>query len=447
VGATSGPVAYYGELQASGSKIIGSKTGAKAQVRGLSFYWNCPGWENPNFWTKTTVDAMVDSWNVEILRAAMGYSEGEWCGGYQDDPATSENMVKTVVDAAIAKGIYIIIDWHSHHAHNTTEAAAAKAFFAEMAQTYGHYDNVIFEIYNEPKNDEGGTWNVVKSYANTIIAEIRKYSNNLILVGTPQWDQQVNAPVLGGHVTDSDNNYAYVFHFYSASHSVSDFGSNITQTLNNGKPVFVTEYGITEADGSGSYDTDEADNWHDFMDDYGISSCMWSIMSDDAINSSSIFKESAVSGAFSTSTNTGWTNRSNMTTAGTYIYGKLADYAATAPWRSGSGSAGGTSSASSGSSSGGGSGLFCDFGPVDYNGDGGCFEVEFASDCDTEYGKLARSCGSTRFYYCDWGPIEEDRYGEITGGCYRTNDPDQCEYDYGIVYSAYSDDPYPCPEY
>lgn len=46
-------------------------------------------------------------------------------GGYLTDQATNEKMVETVVDAAIAEGIYVIIDWHADEKHQ----AEAVAFF------------------------------------------------------------------------------------------------------------------------------------------------------------------------------------------------------------------------------------------------------------------------------------------------------------------------------
>lgn len=40
-----------------------------------------------------------------------------------------------------------------------------------MAQKYGKYPHIIYEIYNEPMED---SWESVKEYAADIISEIRK---------------------------------------------------------------------------------------------------------------------------------------------------------------------------------------------------------------------------------------------------------------------------------
>jgi len=336
--AGNGPVSYYGKLQVKGSFAEGSKTGTPVQIRGVSFGWTTTGWESSRFYTANTVDRMVNDWKAEVVRAAYGATSAPFSSTVTAAP--NRERVETVVDAAIANDIYVIIDWHSHKAHD--EVQNSKDFFEYMAQKYGSYDNVIFEIYNEPTTTDGGTWPVVKNYAEQIIPVIRKYSSNLILVGTPQWSQRVDN-VVGNAI--NDGNVGYVFHFYAASHSFTGFGNNVNSAINAGLYVFVTEYGTTTSDGgqvpsanctsncTNNYNTHNAartDEWHNFMDEKKISSAAWEI--NDKYAGSAFF---GIDGAAKKFDMTGsWTDQSLMTDEGKYVFNKLNAYSVNAPWRS-----------------------------------------------------------------------------------------------------------------
>lgn len=149
-------------------------------LHGVSF-----GWHNwwPRFYNKETVDWLVKDWKCTVLRAAMGVEPKK---GYLKKQEWTMKKITPVIEAAIANDIYIIVDWHSHNIF-TDEA---KKFFAEIAKKYGDKANLIYEIYNEPVNDK---WSDVKAYSIEIIKEIRKYDpDNIILVGNPHWDQDIN---------------------------------------------------------------------------------------------------------------------------------------------------------------------------------------------------------------------------------------------------------------
>ena len=55
-------------------------------------------------------------------------------------------------------------------------------------------------------------------------------------------------------------NLLYSLHFYAATHK-EDLQSKLQTAPTNGLPVFVSEFGITEASGSGIVDTTSADTW------------------------------------------------------------------------------------------------------------------------------------------------------------------------------------------
>jgi endoglucanase len=192
-----------------------------------------------------------------------------------------------MVQAAVENDVYIIIDWHSHRAEY--EQTAADTFFTRMAKTYGNIPNVIFEIYNEPVKT---AWSTITSYANTVAAHIRQYSDNLILVGTPSWSQLTSY----GGVTAT--NVAYVFHFYAGTHTVGTFGSRITAAKNAGNAVFISEWGTTAANGKGSANESNTNDWFTFMEANRLSNCNWSLRQetnpiDNTTEGSAIFSGSA----------------------------------------------------------------------------------------------------------------------------------------------------------
>lgn len=296
--ACANPVSYFGEMKASGNKINGSKTNRPMMVKGSSFFWS--NWSGP-FWNTATVNRMVDEFQVEIVRAAYGVDPS----GNPYNTA-DESKVRDVVNAAIAKGIYVIIDWHSHDAHNNVNAA--KSFFSRMAQEYGSYDNVIFEIYNEPTQV---SWGTIKSYAEQVIPAIRQHSDNLIVVGTPFWsqnvDQAANDPIT------SSSNIAYTLHFYAGTHFQS-LRDKANYAMSKGIPLFVTEMGFVNADGDGGINYDSTNQWLDWMNQNNLSWANWAI--NDKTEGASIFN----------------TNGS-LTAGGNYLKSILAGHAPYAEWR------------------------------------------------------------------------------------------------------------------
>ena len=296
-----GPVSQYGQLitgknSAGKGRIYGScqgvKDGAEVQVRGMSLYWSLKP-EAVAFWSEAGVASMVNDMNIQLIRASMATGSEDWwgckdmssdCGesnhmtGYASDPTFQKNLMTTVVEAAIKNDIYVILDWHSHEAENQTESS--KGFFSEMAQTYGSYNNVIFEVYNEPKGDWGedaarSYWPTIKNYATTVISAIRQYSDNLILVGNPYYDQYPNVVVSN---PISDDNVAYTFHYYACSHSSTNEGANAITVLNSGLPIFVSEWGTGNADGTGDYSNCTSANatWQSWLDNNKLSWANWS---------------------------------------------------------------------------------------------------------------------------------------------------------------------------
>ena len=269
-----GPVSYYGALHTSGGKIIGSKNNEEAVIRGMSLFWSDA--TGMPYYNKNVISWAAENLPMDVFRFAMGITYYDSDGGtsnkldesysYAGAPDGYKSIVDQMVQAAIENDIYIILDWHSHRADS--EQSSAKSFFKEMAQKYKNVPNVIYEIFNEPVHQG---WSTIQSYANSVISGIRENTENLVLVGTPNWSQMTQYGGVSG------TNVGYVLHFYAGSHSVGEYGGRATQAKSSGSPVFITEWGTTNADGAGSPSSGSTQSWMEFMDNNNISNCNWSL--------------------------------------------------------------------------------------------------------------------------------------------------------------------------
>lgn len=258
----SNVVSQNGQLKIVGGKLCNS-SGTPIQLKGMSSM----GLQWYPF-TSSTVTNLVNDWKITVVRAAMYTAED----GYISNPTTMKNRVKTIVDAAIANGIYVIIDWHILSDGNpNTYKDQARSFFDEMSRTYGTYPNVLYEICNEPN---GVDWATIKSYADYVIPTIRANDpDNIIICGTDTWSQGV---VAAANNPLSYSNIMYALHFYAGTHT-QWLRDNANNALSKGIAIFVTEWGTSDASGSGGVYLNEAQNWINWMNTNKISWCNWSL--------------------------------------------------------------------------------------------------------------------------------------------------------------------------
>ena len=256
-------VDLHGLLEVDGNKIV-DRNNNPVCFAGNSFFWSNDNWGGERYYKPEVLSWLQKDWNTKIVRAAMGVEDS---GGYLENMISNKNRVKTIVDASIDKGIYVIIDWHSHHAED--HLSEAVSFFQEMAELYGDYDNVIYEIYNEPLDV---SWsNTIKPYAISVISAIREIDpDNLIIVGTPEWSQRVDLaaedPITGF------SNIAYTLHFYTVYHH-QWLRDRASEALNKGIALFVTEWGSI---GYSLVDL-EANQWMSWCFENKISHCNWAV--------------------------------------------------------------------------------------------------------------------------------------------------------------------------
>lgn len=258
-----------GALQVNGSRLT-DENGAAVQLRGISTHGLA--WF-PDYVNEDCFRQFRDEWNVNVMRLAMYTAEnGGYCTG--GDQKALKELIHNGVAYATSLDMYVIIDWHILSDGNpNTYKDKAKDFFAEMAEKYAGYNNVLYEICNEPNG--GTSWSEVKSYAEEIIAVIRSYDEDgIIIVGTPNWSQYVDQAA-ADPITGYDN-IMYSLHFYAATHKES-LRSTMTAAIEAGLPIFVTEYSICDASGNGGIDEYQAQQWVSTLNAYGISYVAWSL--------------------------------------------------------------------------------------------------------------------------------------------------------------------------
>lgn len=259
-------VSKHGALSVKNGLIVNSK-GLPPQLRGISLSWSI--WQGQKYYNSKVVDWLCKDFKISLLRVSMAI---EPKGGYLESPKKQLDIITPVIDRAITNGIYVLIDWHDHNAQKN--AKASKEFFSLMAQKYAGKPNVIYEIWNEPERQN---WSVIKRYSIEVIREIRKHDkNNLIIVGSPHWDQDVDVAA-NDPITGFDN-IAYSFHFYASEPSHQEkLRQKAEIAIKKGLPLFVTEWGVGEANGDGEFNRQKTESWLNWMETNKLSWANWNI--------------------------------------------------------------------------------------------------------------------------------------------------------------------------
>ena len=255
-------VSYNGNLSLKGNNIVNEHgeifTLQRISSHGIQWF---------NYLITDKNIKTLKSWNTNTFRLAMYTKEG----GYIDNKEIYNELLNDI-DLIIDNDMYVIVDWHilSDNNPNIYKNEAIE-FFEKISSKYKNTPNIIYEICNEPNG--GTSWDDIKSYAEDIIKTIRKNSNNLIIVGTPTWSQDVDS-VINNKI--DDNNLMYALHFYSGTHT-DYLREKVKKALDNNIPVFISEFGVSDASGNGGVFLDETNKWMEFIKNNNLSFINWSL--------------------------------------------------------------------------------------------------------------------------------------------------------------------------
>ena len=302
--AQNGSVSANGQLKVIGTNLCNSDDNPIVlhgiSTAGIAWF--------PDLATKEFMQTLHDEWATTVFRIAMYSFEGN--DSYINNPEWNKKKVCSLIDAAIELDQYVIVDWHILADGNPqTYQKQAIEFFTYIASRYAKVPNILYEICNEPNG--GVSWsNNIKPYAEAVIPVIREYSPEaVILVGTPTWSQDVDAAAADPLSFD---NVMYSLHFYAGTHK-QWLRDKANTALKKGLPLFVTEWGTTDASGNGAVDKASTLEWLDFLDQNQISWCNWSLCN--KAESSALLKPSAGT--------TGAIPESSLTESGAFVKEQL----------------------------------------------------------------------------------------------------------------------------
>ena len=271
-------VSENGWVHVKENKLVNEKNEI-VHLRGVNSH--SPYWYG-DIVTYDNLKVLKETWGINVFRIAM-FTNPEM-KGYIAEPS-QKAKVEQIVQMCIDLDIYVIIDWHILEDNNPqTYKKEAIEFFNEMSEKYKDVPNVLYEICNEPNGDEV-TWDdVIKPYAEELIATIRNNSpKSLIIVGTANWCKDTPSVIKNPL---KEKNVMYAVHTYMGNdiYTVQD---NLKLALEKKLPVIITECAATDGTGDGYVYLDYFKKWVDYLDSNDLSWMVWQF-SDRAESSSLI---------------------------------------------------------------------------------------------------------------------------------------------------------------
>ncbi len=259
-------------LSVKGTELV-DRSGKSVQLKGISTHGL--SWF-PEYVNEKSFSYMKKKWGINVVRLAMYTAEyNGYCTGDAENKKKLEKLIDEGVRYADDAGLYVIIDWHIlTDGSPASHQKEAVSFFKKMAKKYKNNSNVLYEICNEPNG--GVQWKDIKKYAVKVIKKIRKYDKDAVIItGTPTWSQDVDVSA-ADRISSKYGNIMYSLHFYAATHG-EFLRQKAQKALDSGLPLFVTEFGICDASGSGGINKGEAKKWFDFLDKNKISYAAWNL--------------------------------------------------------------------------------------------------------------------------------------------------------------------------
>lgn len=217
------PLGLHGALTVQGSKLV-DRNGEEVVMNGMHLFVNAYNELQTDHLPFTSYEELKwlrDDWGINCIRLALIpviY--------LNDSPIVQAQKMQTMytmIENANRVGIYVLLDWHGYEEGPTEEyersdpriyQKEAEEFFDHFSEKYASYENIFYELYNEPASGKGYptfdwtvTWNdkvrmeyvqgymdyweqILKPYSERLIEIIRANDPDAIVVAnTPSADQ------------------------------------------------------------------------------------------------------------------------------------------------------------------------------------------------------------------------------------------------------------------
>lgn len=260
-GLANASVQQWGQLKLVDRQLC-SQDGKAIQLR---------GWSTHGSWYSYCFDDKEDFQKQKNEGANMAR-----IASYMDEGMTpDQNWVKKCIDITADLDMYCLVDWHVLRNYDGNGSKGnpmdkvndAKTFFQNISDYVKGkgYKHVLYEICNEPNyNIEGDpyelgrdyVWDWIKQYSAQILPVIKANDPNaIVMVGTPQWDQAVVFPFMDP-IDECGMQVMYSFHHYAGN---QERYLGLMSSAAAFIPIFVTEWGLSQASGAGEISTSVAD--------------------------------------------------------------------------------------------------------------------------------------------------------------------------------------------
>jgi endoglucanase len=146
------PAALPPQLHVVGNKLQ-TPDGKTVWLQGLcvdSLQWSAVGEH-----TQQSIPVAIEGWKANVIRLPV--KEDFWFGwnkGQKDNGLGYRKVVDQAIEAAVARGAYLVLDLHRFGAPTEDHVA----FWKDAAKRYKNHPAVLFELFNEAHSISWKTW-------------------------------------------------------------------------------------------------------------------------------------------------------------------------------------------------------------------------------------------------------------------------------------------------